>query len=513
MKTTVYLFLISVCILQAQVVNKITFDRFTHYEADDWITYGYSNYITSIDIGPENIYFGTTAGGILRYNLFDEEWLFPMTTSNGLRSNHVINVVFDYETNQLFARTDRGIDVFNLAFQYWQPGGDKLPVRRSADYAYQRSDDYRFPAFSRPPVSNWPNFFPEKNYQIMLDGKIYDPDNQLYEVTDRIVDSWNKLWIGTNGSGIARGDLDMQDIFFRKQSIAAVYPKDVLIDGNNIWIAGTPFDSDERGIARWNSSEDQWEYYKSGIISSVFSDDVQVMAKIGKEIFFGTEQGLMSYNKKQEKWISYQRGNVVKSDKIYDLLAHKNILYIATVYGFFVFDPHTKTFSQPANHLLKQNAVYKLCASDSSVFLATNQGIVQFDLSSQKLNLLDARTAIADNYISAVGYYRGKLWFAGLNGIGYTDTKTAIWKSYPALNLSFKNEVTDIAFTDLYVWFATNNGLLKYDPDRDYWYLYTTEDGLADNRVSRIDVDGDFLWLSTPKGVTQFRWYSDGRFE
>ena len=66
--------------MSPQVIHKLYFDRFTHYEGDDWVTYAPASYITSIDIGDDYVYFGTESGGILRYHLFDRFWDYPFTS-------------------------------------------------------------------------------------------------------------------------------------------------------------------------------------------------------------------------------------------------------------------------------------------------------------------------------------------------------------------------------------------------------------------------------------------------
>ncbi len=322
----------------SQVIHQISFDRFSHYEPDDWITYAFSNHITSIDIGTENIYVGTSHGGILRYNFFNEEWLFPQTTSNGLRSNNIIRVVFDHQTNQLYALTDKGVDVYNKAFQYWQPTNSELPARKNPDYPKGSKNDFRFPEFSRPVISKWPGFFPNNRYELMPDGLIYNPDNEEFSITDRVVDRWYKMWIGTNGTGIAKADLDDLQLHFIKQSIPAIRPKDVFVNVDNTWFGGTPFREKERGISRWNHKKDQWSYFKAGINFSIFSDNINVIEGIDDQLFFGTEQGLLQYSTKKDKWISLQHELPLKNDAIFDLCKRGGILYIATENGAFIYD-------------------------------------------------------------------------------------------------------------------------------------------------------------------------------
>ena len=113
-----------------QLINRISFDRFSHYDPDDWITYSYSNHITSIDFSDSYIYFGTNGGGILRFNLWDEKWEFPLTTSTGLRSNKVKKVVFSQTTNELYAISEKGVDSYIESFGYFTPYSFTLPISR-----------------------------------------------------------------------------------------------------------------------------------------------------------------------------------------------------------------------------------------------------------------------------------------------------------------------------------------------------------------------------------------------
>ena len=379
MKTLILLFLLLAQISFSQVIHRISFDRFSHYDADDWITYAYSNNVTSIDIGVENVYFGTSRGGILRYNLFDDEWLFPLTTSSGLRSNQIIRVVFDHKTDQLFAITNKGVDVFNRAFQYWQPAHAGLPERMGPEYPKQNKNDFRYPEFSRPPIADWPNFFPNANYELMLDGTIYNPDNEQFNVTDRVVDRWYKMWFGTNGTGVGKADLDLLQLNFIKQSISAIRPKDLFITGDDIWIAGAPYREKERGIVRWNYEENSWDYFKSGINFNIFSDNMRVIEGVGDQIFFGTEQGLLQYNSKKDKWINLQRVLPLKNDAIFDLCVAGKTLYIASENGAFKYDYQTKSMESIGKKFLHQSKVNKIACSGQKVYLATNRGIFEYN--------------------------------------------------------------------------------------------------------------------------------------
>lgn len=510
MKNTILILLLAGHVIYAQVINTISFDRFSHYDKDDWISYGYSNNITSIDIGFEDIYFGTTGGGILRYNLFSNEWLNPLTTSNGLQSNNIIKIIYDNSTNELYAVTNHGVDVYNESFEYWQVSNDSLPERKTVEYS---SDNNVLPAFSRPGIGQWPTFFPDNNYTLMSDGRIYNADNEEYMVKDRIVDNWDRLWIATNGTGIGIGNLNSLELNFIKQSIPAIRPKDVLVYGNDIWIGGEPFKIAERGITHWDYEKNIWTYYKSGINYNIFSDNITVIEKNKKYIFFGTKQGLLSFDIKEEVWKNLQKVFPIKDDTINDLYNWGDGLFVATENGVFIYNSQSNTAVQIAKKYINQTNVNSLARLRNKIYIATNYGIFEFNPADSSTRILKSKAAIADNFIDAVAGNNDTLWFAGQNGIGFYDMNKDQWKSFPALKYNLKSKINHIALTKGCAWFATNTGLLKYNIDRDYWYLYTTEDGLIDNRISRIETDGDYLWLSTYNGVTLFYWNREGRIE
>jgi len=320
--------------LQSQIIHQLEQSRFTHYAADDWVTYGYSNHITSIDIDLEIIYFGTTAGGILRYNFFNDEWLSPYTSSTGLPGNKIIDVVYDAESNDLYAETPTGNYKFNRVIDFWEyeNGIVQLPRRRVViDHKPNGKD---FLPFSRPSINNWPDFFTDRDYELMLNGDIYDAYNDEFKVGDRLVDEWYRMWIGTNGTGIGIGNLNNYDLVFKKQSIAYIQPKDVFVNGDNIWIGGSPINDKSRGITKWDYNTDEWFYYKGGSDFNIFSDDIRSIHGIGKRLFFGSEQGLIEYNSKKDEWKSLRNIFELTGLEINDLTSLNNWLSFSCVSDF-----------------------------------------------------------------------------------------------------------------------------------------------------------------------------------
>ena len=147
----------------AQLIERQQFDRFSHYQLDDWISYAPASDITSIDVGEEYVYFGSRRGGVLRYHLYDQVWDYPLTTSNGLRSNRIQKISYQFEDNTLYIKTPSGIDAYTVSFGYAQPAAlNVLPPQRQPEEEamqfYRQQSEANCPQLYRPSNREVPGF-------------------------------------------------------------------------------------------------------------------------------------------------------------------------------------------------------------------------------------------------------------------------------------------------------------------------------------------------------------------
>ena len=510
-----FLFLIGLSNSKAQVIQKIYFDRFTHYTIEDWVTYAPATDITAVEIGDDYVYFGTRLGGILRYHLYDDYWDFPFTTSSGLRSNHILALSYDADNRQLYAKTPKGVDVYNFAFQYWQPAQNGMPPPRQPDpeeikYYRQQKNRARFPAYYRPSLRELPDLFTDRAYLFRPPDEIIDPYNRIFHLKSiGVVDKFNRLWMATDGLGPALINLTDNTLHLMPRSIANIFPKAVYLDDSDIWIGGLSNGLTPSGICLWQNDTDIWKYYEAGLIMGIANHDVTAIDGDRRFVFFGTELGVVRYDKKKDEWSTFTRAQRLLSEQINDLRVIGNKLYIATERGINWLDIGFKNIQRSKDTKLNSIPVRKIAFDDSLLYLATAYGIYRYDPRLDKISVLKTGSAVFDVNIGAVGLHRDTLWFAGDNGIAFYDPAHKQWRSFTQIRFRFH----DMAFTPHFVWFATDRGLLKYDVNENYWYLYTTNDGLASNHVYRITVDDTDLWLATKGGVTVFRWYRPGKSE
>jgi len=503
----------------AQIIHRLQSDRFTHYQADDWVSYAPATVITSIDIGDTYIYFGTRSGGILRFQFYDRYWDYPLTNSCGLRDNHIRQIVFNGDTHQLFAQTEKGIDVYNTAFGYFQrSASSEMPQARIPSDEeiknFQNSHSFRFPEFFRPANNELPDFFTQRDFLFRAPDEILDPYNRAFHLNgDRIADKFGNIWLATDGLGVAFSEFGSWNLKLYQQSLPNIAPKDLFLDKDGVWIGGSGLGPEPTGITFWNDSLGLWRYYEARYLTDISSDNVKCITGNRRYVFFGTDQGLQRYDKKDQSWNALVSYASLRSAQINDLKIVRDRLYIATDRGLYWMFPSSSNIERITDSKINNLAVYQIAATDGGVLLSTVYGLYYYDRKKDLFSLFETRAALSDFGFTSINVSHGHIWLAGNNGIAHFNPNKKSWTSYTQLQYQLDAHYFDIAFTDVVVWFATDKGLLKYNTKRDFWYRYTTEDGLAGNRVNHIDTAGDYLWLSTDAGITIFHWYSEDRSE
>jgi len=520
-------FLYLICLLSSslgQIVHRLSGDRFTHYRYDDWFSYATALDITSIDIDESYLYFGSLGGGILRFDKYENRWDYPFTTSNGLRSNVINEVVYNPLDGFLYAATPAGIDVYKPAERYWRPSGlSRMPQPREPQQppnsAITPRDNFRFPPYSRPANNQLPDFFTDITLTYQLGGGLLDQYNREFRLTDRIVDSWQRVWFGTDGLGPLMADLFHVWLEPRTQSLPHIAPRDIYVSEDYMWIGGVQNGLEIAGITFWDRRSDKWIYYEAPFIPQLYKDDVFAIAADGRYALFATIHGVAVYDHKKDVWKTLTTQHGLEGDKVYDVQISGNTAYAGTEFGLNWIDLTSMKVYEPAETTLDNVQIYQLAVDDSAtVWAATRYGLYSFDVQNDKIEFYTVRAGIIDYDLRAVEKIGNDIWVASDAGkIAFWDQQKDVWRSFPDMVLqhsyTFQPHIRDIAATQNAVWFATDEGLLKYDRKRDYWRIFTEEDGLISDNTFHVDPEGNFLWISTDAGITRFRWKRKGRID
>lgn len=507
--------------LHAQYVRREFFSdehqRRMRYALDDWISYTTTRSFSDMTVGTNYIYFATRDGGILRYHFYEDYWDYPFTTSNGLPSNRVEQVVYDPRTAFLWAVTPNDVAIFNPASEEW--------IRRSEnpDWIYQFPDSTiinpntpgkeRF--FGREALALLPTYFANGDYSIINDWILMDRNFQEFPIVGYLIDRYDRIWFPVDGFGIGQGSTFSQRIDFYALGMPDIFPRAIAYQKDDLWLGGIGQErrnpENRPGIALWPYDETGWEYYQARWISRLPSDNVEAILVDGDSVWFGTDYGVSLYDRGRDRWQNFFEGKGLISNEVHDLAIMNDYLYVATVFGMSRISLLTGSVEKIKDTRLINLPFHRLSVQNDTLWAGTFRGIFRLIGSTGKWEFVPSQAAIQDFDVTAVDAFEHEVWFAASGGIMWLDTRTDTWESFPQVAYDVAGPYEDIKATAKAVWVATPEGLLKYNRELKYWKLFTTQDGLLNDHCRRLLLDGDYIWIVTDGGVTEFFWNNPNR--
>jgi ligand-binding sensor domain-containing protein/two-component sensor histidine kinase len=279
---------------------------------------------------------------------------------------------------------------------------------------------------------------------------------------------------------------------------------------NQLWIG-----SDGGGLNKMDLNQ-KFKLYRTGITNGMkFSADFSKCFYKDKHgrIWFGThDKGLNIYDRDKDTTLIYNAakhqipGNIV-GDIYKD---SKNRIWIGTDLGIcytnddlsamhFVETYDKRPFVKGTPYVFH---FYESKIND--LLVATYQGLLRYDEKSKIFSSIDTFDNYAlsimernDNKIWIGHYYSALLIYR--NEIRDGENKFVIEKELP----QFKN-IRCMVEDKNHVWMASETGLIDYNPADGKTIVYNESNGLANRYIYGIIPHKNFLWLSTNKGISRF---------
>ena len=466
------------------------------YRPGDWKSYTVLRYVNCIEKDFNFIYFGTT-GGISRYDFFADKWVEPLTESDGLLDNRVEKIAYDPQKNELYFKTYSGISSYNPAFQEFYYRGDfpyKLVHRDSANFVF-------------------PSFFMEFGYSFFSEGYITDLYLNRYKVIDYLFDEWGNLWIGTWGLNAGIASVRSLELTMFKSGLYHEDVKAIVIDGDDLWFGGGNFFSRESGVTRYNRKDGEWYYFESSNLQELIHRNVTCMEKDSQYIWFGTSNGLLSFDKKKNRWRTYDSFKGLWDNEITALKSDEGKLWIGTRWGLNFYLAKRDSVARIKDQLIKGAYIYSIEKDSNFIWIGADRGAFQLNKKSGEVIPFSIPEGILNQEVKAVYKYKDELWFGtrdAVVGIDLISRNSKIYQSpvnYPG------TEVTKLVCDDKYLWVGTIMGAWRLDKQNNIWKGYYKEDGLLDNNIQTLLLDGNYIWFGTERGATRFYWNNPLRID
>lgn len=524
------------------------------YDLDDWITYSMTRWVTSISEGRDYIYFGTT-GGIMRYNLYSNDWERCWTVSDGLPDNFIIAVAYDFNTDYLWCSTSYGISVFRTIWKRWEnyfkdelgivPGDDIVSIGfddqnvwlKSRDGEILRSQNQQGTFFREAGNSwsrnsiHWSNenvYSDSKNIDLYISGNLFfDPkglirDTNLdeYKITAYLNDHWNNIWLGTWGLGAAKADSRIRTLEILPYGL---FVKNVnafdFDEYGKLWIGGVGSYNGQSGITCWDFSKNSIQYYQARFEGNIYSDQVTSIATDSRYVWIGTQHGLLRFDGDRNEWKTFDTGLGLRDNWILDVEVDDENVWIGTTLGMnrlekekmYAKDYRIRDFV-PKDIL--NMAVYDIEVMENLIWVGTDYGVYVYDMQEKRGGFENDPNGPQNNRVLAIGVLDNREVWCGLeDGVEVFDVQKQQWLGVPDKRFHTNSPVNFITVDDSAAWIATDKGVLKFDKGRKRWRRFTVQDGLPDNVVNWILLDGNYIWFGTSEGLTRFYWNSPYRID
>ncbi len=466
------------------------------YLEGDWVSYTVLRYITSIAIDFDHVYFGTT-GGVSRYNKNLREWESPFTTSDGLLDNQVNRVAYDPEKDEIWFDTRSGVCMYKPIFRNWYIGGD-----------FPENFLQNEKAGTALPV-----FFMDFGYHFYSEGYITDMYLNRYTITAHYLDEWGDLWLGTWGLNAGLGSVRSLDLQMFKFGLYDSDVNAVCLDKGVIWVGGRGIYAESQGITKFTRGENLWDYFEAGHINGLVTNRVNVIEADSQYVWFGTEEGLIRYNKKKDLWRTYNTFSGLRDNWVSALKSDEEVLWIGTESGLNFYWMEKDTLGYFRNNLVDNVYISAIETDSQWVWVGTEWGVVRMNKSSGDWSRFSTPHGILNSPVRSITRYKDVIWFGTDAGILSYNTSNQEIKAYPA-RVNFPGTgINKILCDGRNIWVATPQGVWKMKLESEVWRLFDQEDGLLDDNVQDMVLDGNYIWFGTPEGLTRFYWNSPYRID
>lgn len=414
-------------------------------------------------------------------------------------------------------------------------GNDRQVYLVTAANKWMVSDNTsaNFHAISRPANDEFIKWHgvKEKNnselpYMFMSDGFLFDERSKFiddlnlrhFKITCWVRDPYQNLWIGTWGLGAGHGDLATTRLDLLQYGLWDEAVDAIKRDGDALWIAGVQGQSEPAGVTEWIVPQQRPIYYEPYLLTGFDNDQISSIAVDGETVWFGTHDGLTRYDRRKRIWRTYTVVNHLQNNWVNDVLVDDNAIWVATARGVSMI-PRTGvgTDSMRIHSVMQPSLgtveVYDLDQQKNLLWMATEYGIFVYDKDKNTGGFYKGTVGPADRPTFAVSVYGDEVWFGTEEGIAGLNSRLKEWLKPPARLYKTDAEINRILASKDAIWAATENGVLKYDKLRERWVHFTMEDGLPSDEVYSLLLDGDYIWFGTARGLTRFFWNSPYRVD
>jgi ligand-binding sensor domain-containing protein/signal transduction histidine kinase/DNA-binding response OmpR family regulator len=471
-----------------------------------------------------NIFFGTLSGQLFIWN--ERLQKAEMIWSDPSREFISIS---QFDHNRLLITFKNGIALFNTENQ---ESNLLVDTENSLHFSTAKTDHEGRIWIGTLNQGIWNYNFGDKSFQPLNN---LTAENSLSDdmILDIFIDSNNRIWAATYGSGIALIDKEIPEIKyhqFNKQNPRSLHYNDILCIFEDytgtLW-----FGSDGAGLSFYDSYLEKFNFFHNQQVPEDIHIDVvrAIYIDESEQVWLGTSgKGLTKYDPKTNTWKTFTHNpkepNSIASNRVMSLEGDgKGNLWIGYQdEGLSIFNIKSGKilhFNEETYTKLPAATIWKILKDSQNRFwLGTrNSGLIQFDPNQGVLAHFyhdpdQPQNSIPDNNVRAIIESGSNEFWIGTENQGIaklnllTEKFQQIRHQPNNPNSLSSNNIKSLHLAEGNIlWIGTNGaGLNRLDLNRMDVVIINTTSGLSNDVIYGIlpDNQGN-LWLSSNKGITK----------
>ncbi len=403
----------------------------------------------------ENILLGCYNSYLLNYNLSTKTIKAIKDDFDIVKPfSEVYQIYVDYENN-IWIATSAGVYYYNTSIKpfktinYSEKIGKSLPFSSIRAIYKLNKDEVLIGGYGGLIKYNLKTFT-YKNYTLYTKKNINAnntykliPSGAIYEITPDFKEPNKYLWIGTEGQGLYRFDLEKEEF---KEIIYTHINKEDFNDELSVYSIvfdkqGNMYIGNGTGIIKFTSDFSKIEKYtydpynfksiQAGKIKTLYVDDNNVL-------WVGSNLGVLSYFIPDDNDFRKVLGQITKSNSftlnsITDIFedSHGRFWVATGGGGLILYDRNTGSYKEfLTKDGLPNDVVYAILEDDDgNLWFSTNKGLTKFNYEKKSFINYDVDDGLQANEFNKNAAFKdqnGELFFGGVRGITYFNPKAIL---------------------------------------------------------------------------------------
>ena len=513
-----------------------------------WEQYASVGAVNSISEDYTYFYFGTENAGILRLNKFSQQFVRPISQTQGIKSNSIEHVYFDEHTGILWSVGDKFIEYSfsreggwtNISYDLisLKSGNQIIDIGSSKDYLWLRSNSRFFKLdhvngillgiYAAPDESSidwgdtssrelrwrmfdFNDYFVEDAWLLTSNGASDNRGNfskylSYYESDNRL------NWISLSNGYILKIDEFNKLITPIFYGLSCAVPTSIIHD-EVLWVSGIGNKS-FNGITKLDIDNNKFENILSDNYLNFNKDNIYSSIMIDSEIWFGLDSYVVVYNIKKDSFrtIGFEKG--IPSGKIVHLEHRNGSIFAGSVNGVVEIDINLKTRIDSAieKFAFSRNLFLgDIEAFEDKTFFVLSNSVFVYENKNNKVSSLNWEDVVSDNLIkksqvNIVSRSVSRLFSANSNLYMITDLGIIDYNDGSLLipsSIYFNYKITDLVVSDNSLLFlSTPRGLFIFDLETSELINYYDFPFLRN--IYQMEYISEYLVLLTSKGLIKF---------